>query len=120
MGGRGGGGGGGDDGEGGGVCARDVALVVVWVAVVAEGPSAIGYSVSRDDGASFTAPAYIAAPGQRLSTNPVLTVDSQGVFSLAWLGFRLDFAEPDEHIYVAQLGPAADTFGTPAVASDEC
>lgn len=99
------------DGQGG--------VVVVWVAVFAEGPSAIGYSVSRDGGASFTAPAYIAAPEQRLSTNPVLTVDSQGIFSLAWLGFRLDFAEPDEHIYVAQMGAAADTFGTPAVASDD-
>jgi hypothetical protein len=94
-------------------------IVVVWVAVFTEGPSAVGYSISRDGGASFTAPAYLAAPEQRLSTNPVLTVDSQGVFTLAWLGFRLDFAEPDEHIYVARLDAQADTFGSPVVASDD-
>lgn len=99
------------DGDGG--------IVVVWVALFTDSPSAVGYAVSRDGGASFTAPAYLAAPDDRLSTNPVVVADSQGRFTLAWLGFRLDFAEPDEHVYVSRLDEASETFGAPAVASDD-
>ncbi|MFO0555530.1 MAG: hypothetical protein U0271_44545 [Polyangiaceae bacterium] len=94
-------------------------IVVTWIAVFADGHSAVGYAVSHDSGASFTAPAYAAAPDDRLSTNPVVAVDSTGRFTLGWIGFRLDPSNPDEHVYVARLDPGASTFGAPAIASDD-
>lgn len=99
------------DGKGG--------LVAVWIAFFADTTSGVGYSVSRDGGKSFTDPAVIQSPDGRLASNPVVVADSKGKFSLAWLGFRPDFAMPDEHVYVAQLDAKTETFGAPAVASDD-
>ncbi len=94
-------------------------LVVVWVAIYEGGGSAVGYTLSRDGGDSWTTPAYLPAPDDRLSTNPVVAVDDQGRFTLVWLGFRLDFNDPDEHVYVAQIEPGGDSFGAPVNASDD-
>ena len=94
-------------------------VVAAWTAVFMDGTSAIGYAISRDGGLSWTAPAYADAPAGRLSSNPVMTVDGRGVFTLAWIGFRLDPMAPDEHIYAAQLGASADAFGAPALVSDD-
>lgn len=94
-------------------------IVVVWVSLFDGGGSSIGYAISRDGGGDWSAPAYIAAPDDRLSSNPVVAVDDEGVFTLAWLGFRLDFEEPDEHIYVARLNAGEDTFDSPISASDD-
>lgn len=94
-------------------------IVVVWVSLFEGGGSSIGYAISRDGGGDWSAPAYVAAPDGRLSSNPVVAVDGEGVFTLAWLGFTLDFEEPDEHIYVARLAPGEDTFSAPVSASDD-
>ncbi len=94
-------------------------VLVTWVAVNADGSSSVGYALSRDAGASWAAPAYLPAPDGRLSTNPVVAVDSQGTFTLAWVGFRLDPQTPDEHVYLARLETSDTTFSTPVVASDD-
>lgn len=95
------------------------AVVAAWIGFFADNTSAIGYAVSRDSGATFTPPAYVKSPGGRASSSPVVTVDSQGRFSLAWLGFTFDFNNPDEHIYLSRLDAATETFGAPVIASDD-
>lgn len=99
------------DGKGG--------VLASWIAFFTDGSSAIGYTVSRDGGETWTAPAYAKSPDGRLASNPVVAVDGQGRFSLAWLGFRPDALTPDEHVYVARLDAASETFGAPVVASDD-
>lgn len=98
------------DGKGG--------VVATWIALFADNTSSIGYAVSRDGGDHWTPPAVIASPDGRLASNPVVVSDSQGRFSLAWLGFRVNNG-PDEHIYVSRLDDATETFGAPVVASDD-
>jgi hypothetical protein len=94
-------------------------VVAAWIGFFADNTSAIGYAVSRDAGATWTAPAYAHSPGGRLASNPVVAIDGQGRASLAWLGFKLDPTAPDEHIYLSRLDDATETFGAPAVASDD-
>ncbi|MFO0590420.1 MAG: sialidase family protein [Polyangiaceae bacterium] len=94
-------------------------VVATWIAFNADNTSAIGYAVSRDGGKHWTDPKTIASPGGGLASNPVVVADSQGRFTLAWLGFKVDFNNPDEHVYVSRLDNATDTFGAPAVASDD-
>ena len=94
-------------------------IVVVWIALFSDNSSSIGYAVSRDGGDTFTPPAYVDSPGGRLASNPVIAVDGQGIFSLAWLGFRADTANPDEHVYVARLDNPSETFSAPVIASDD-
>lgn len=95
------------------------AVLAGWIAFFADNSSAIGYTVSRDGGETWTAPAYAKSPDGRLASNPVVAVDGQGRFSLAWLGFRPDALLPDEHVYVARLDASTETFGAPVVASDD-
>lgn len=92
--------------------------VAVWIAFFADNTSAIGESYSADGGASWTAPQYVYAPGGRLSSNPVVAADGQGQFYLAWLGFRADSLNPDEHVYLAKM-TSPGVFGAPVVASDD-
>lgn len=94
-------------------------VVVAWIAFPATGPSSIGYAVSHDGGNVWTAPSYVASPGARYASNPVLAVDAQKRFTLAWLGFGIQSGMPDEHIYVARLDAATNQFGAPAIASDD-
>ena len=94
-------------------------VVAVWLAFFQTGPAKIGYAVSEDDGTSWTAPAYVESPGGRLTSNPVVAADGQGVVTLAWLGFRLDGGDPDEHVYVSTMASGASVFGAPVVASDD-
>jgi len=94
-------------------------VVASWIGFFSDNTSAIGYAVSRDKGATWTAPAYVKSPGGRLASNPVVAADGQGRFFLAWLGFRPDAAMPDEHVYLSRLDDASATFGAPAVASDD-
>jgi hypothetical protein len=95
-------------------------VVAAWIGFFGDNTSAIGYAISRDTGATWTAPRYIKSPGGRLAGSPVVAVDKNDRFSLAWLGFRLSNAAPDEHIYLARLEPKADTFSDPpVVASDD-
>lgn len=93
-------------------------VVAAWIALFADNTSGIGYAVSRDGGKTWTPPAIVESPDGRLASNPVVVADSKGVFSLAWLGFRVD-GGPDEHIYVSRLNPASETFEAPSVASDD-
>jgi hypothetical protein len=95
------------------------AVVAAWIGFFADNTSAIGYAVSRDAGATWTAPAYAHSPGGRLASNPVVAIDGQGRASLAWLGFKPDFNAPDEHVYLARLDDKTETFGAPALASDD-
>ncbi|MEZ4300875.1 MAG: sialidase family protein [Polyangiaceae bacterium] len=94
-------------------------VVAVWIAFFADNTSGIGYAVSRDGGDTWTAPSVVKSPDGRLASNPVVVADSKGVFSLAWLGFRVDGNGPDEHIYVSHLDNGTDTFGAPIIASDD-
>jgi hypothetical protein len=98
--------------------APDGSIVVVWIAFYAN-DSAIGYAVSRDGGKTFTPPHAIHSPGNRLASNPVVASDSQGRFTAAWLGFGLTVGTPDEHVFVSRLDAATETFGAPAIASDD-
>ena len=98
------------DGQGG--------VVVVWLAVPADGQTFVGYAISRDGGDSWSAPAYIKSPGDRWAFDPVVAASPDGRFAVAWLGYGLDVASPDEHIYVSLLDES-DTFGEPAIASDD-
>ena len=94
------------------------AVVAAWIAFFTDGTSQIGYAVSRDGGAGWTAPAYVQSPDGRLSSNPVVAVDGQGRGYLAWLGFQPSGAA-DEHVYFAKLDASSTTFGDPVVASDD-
>ncbi len=62
---------------------------------------------------------YVKSPGGRLASNPVVAVDGQGRFSLAWLGFRVAPSSTDEHVYLSRLDAATETFPDPVVASDD-
>lgn len=94
-------------------------LVAVWIGFAANGDSGVGYAVSRDGGAHWTPPEVLATPGGRFASNPTVVADSQGRFTLAWLGFKVDFANPDEHVYVSRLNDQTEKFGAPVVASDD-
>ncbi len=94
-------------------------IVATWIAFSADNTSAIGYAVSRDGGKTWTPPQKVESPGARLASNPVVVADSQGRFTLAWLGFRPDFANPDEHIYVSRLDAQTEKFASVVVASDD-
>jgi hypothetical protein len=94
-------------------------IVAAWMAFGADGSATIGYAVSRDTGKNWTAPKTIAAPDGRLSSNPTLAIDSQARVALVWAGFRPDFNNPDEHIYLSLLDGQTETFAPPAVASDD-
>jgi hypothetical protein len=94
-------------------------VVAAWIGFFSDNTSAIGYAISRDAGTTWTPSQYIKSPGGRLAGSPVIAVDKNDRFSLAWLGFRLSNAAPDEHIYLARLEPKADKFGDPVVASDD-
>lgn len=97
---------------------KDGGLVAVWIGFAANGDSGVGYAVSRDGGAHWTAPEVLATPGGRFASNPTVVADSKGVFTVAWLGFKVDFANPDEHVYVSRLNPQTEKFGAAVVASD--
>lgn len=94
-------------------------VAAAWIAFADDGASSIGYAVSRDGGAHWTAPQIIESPDGRMASNPVIAVDKSGVVILAWLGFRFDFNMPDEHIYVARIIDQTDTFMPPVIASDD-
>ncbi len=99
------------DGKGG--------IVAAWIAFFADNTSGIGYAVSRDGGDHWTAPAVIQSPDGRLADSPVLVADSQGRFSLAWLGFRADGTSTDEHVYLSRLDAETELFAAPVIASDD-
>lgn len=94
-------------------------LVAVWIGFSANGDSGVGYAVSHDGGAHWTEPRLAATPGGRFASNPTVVADKQGRFTVAWLGFKVDFANPDEHVFVARLDGATDMLGTPLIASDD-
>jgi len=94
-------------------------LVAVWIAFQADSSSSVGYAVSHDGGDTWTPPQYVASPGGRLVANPVVAADGQSRFHLAWLGFRVDFTNPDEHVYLSRLDAGTETFPAPVVASDD-
>lgn len=94
-------------------------VVVAWIGFFMDNTSAIGVAISRDGGQTFTPPTYLDSPGDRLTSNPVVAADGQGRFYVGWLGFRPDFAAPDEHVYLARLDKDATTFGAAVIASDD-
>lgn len=93
-------------------------VVAAWIGFFADSTSSIGYAISRDAGETWSAPQYIASPGGRLASNPVVAADGQGRFYLAWLGFRVA-SGPDEHVYLARLDTTATSFADPVIASDD-
>lgn len=94
-------------------------IVAAWMAFGTDGSAVVGYAVSRDAGTNWTAPKTISAPDGRLSSNPTLAMDSKGRVALVWAGFRPDFNNPDEHIYLSLLDAQTETFPAPAIASDD-
>jgi hypothetical protein len=93
-------------------------VVVAWLGFESYQAS-IGYAVSRDGGDTWTEPARIEAPSQRLSSAPVLAADSEGEIFLAWAGFHTEPTAPDEHVYLSRLDPIGEIFTVPAIASDD-
>lgn len=94
-------------------------IVAAWLAIDPNAPVAVGYAISRDAGKNWTAPKIISAPDGRSSSNPTLAIDGQSRVALVWAGFRLDFNNPDEHIYLSLLDDKTETFAAPAIASDD-
>jgi hypothetical protein len=94
-------------------------VVVAWIDLFADGSSAIGYTVSHDGGGKWTAPAAIKSPGGRQASNPVVTIDGQGRAFVAWLGFEFMGGVTNAHVYLSKLDAVTDTFGAPAIASDD-
>ncbi len=94
-------------------------VVAVWIAFLPNNVSGIGYVVSHDSGVTWTAPGYVKAPGGLLTSTPGVVVDSQGRFSLTFLGFSPNSDILNEHIYLAQLAPGGDLFEAPVLASDD-
>ncbi len=68
--------------------APDGTIAVAWIAFPSGGPYRIGYSFSSDGGKSFGEPAMLEGPDGRNAADPVLSVDAQSNFHLAWLAYR--------------------------------
>lgn len=93
-------------------------VVAAFIAFFSDNTSSIGYAISKDYGETWAPPQYVASPGGRLASNPVVAADGQGRFYLAWLGFRAS-GPVDEHVYLSKLDAATGTFGAPVTASDD-
>lgn len=92
----------------------DGALAAAWIAVSEAGASDIGYAFSRDDGATWTTPAFVGDANGRDSSDPVVTVDAQGNFYVAWISFRRSGNDAyDFVLYVAKAAKGASAFATP-------
>ncbi len=95
-------------------------VVAAWIAFLPENKSAIGYSVSRNKGSTWTTPSLVSSPDGRQASSPIVASDDAGDFWLAWLGFRFgDPSHPDEHVYLSKLDLDAGTFEAPSIASDD-
>jgi hypothetical protein len=94
--------------------AADGTLVSVWIALYNSGSSDIGYAISKDLGATWTAPAFMGDPGTRESGDPVVAVDPDGNFWATWIAFRRSGADASDFVlYVAKLAKGGAAFGTP-------
>ncbi len=96
-------------------------IVASWIAISGGlDPSTMGYAVSLDAGATWTAPAGVSSPNGRDASDPVVAADAAGNFHMAFVGFQRDAqGNPfDMHVYVAELPAGATTFGPPIEASD--
>lgn len=67
--------------------APDGTIGVVWIAVAPTGGSNIGYTFSSDGGTTWSTPAMLSDPQSRESSDPVVAVDAQGNFYVAWIAF---------------------------------
>jgi hypothetical protein len=95
-------------------------VVVSWIAIFQSQSSVMGYAISDDQGATFSAPQYTTNPNGGEASDPVMTVGPDGTVYLAWLGYQISpNGEPsDMRAYVASLPPGAASFGMPVTASD--
>lgn len=84
-----------------------------WIAYDATGGSTkIGWSVSHDGGAHWTAPQLIPTD-LGFGTDPVVQVDGEGRVLITWLGFeRTGFQPTDMHIFVSSTAPGGDALTT--------
>ncbi len=89
-------------------------VAVAWIAIHLT-TSRIGYSISHDGGATWTAPVDITAAGGRRAGDPVVAFDSEGRAFLVWVSYLHDAIgmPSDMHIEIAATAPGGDTFGAP-------
>jgi hypothetical protein len=94
--------------------APDGSIAVVWIAI-GQGAGAIGYTLSRDGGGTWSNPGTMGDPDGRESSDPVVAVDAQGAFYATWISFlRGAGGNPSDFVlYVARLAPGASAFSTP-------
>jgi hypothetical protein len=94
------------------------AIAVAWIDVDFMGNSTMGYTFSTDGGATFAPPAFVASPGNREASDPVLAVDAADNVYLAWVAFQIQGQSPSNmRIYVSKAPAGSTTFGAPVQVS---
>ncbi len=95
-------------------------VALAWIDVAATGSSAVGYAFSTDGGASFMPASVIAPPAGAIASDPTIAAGADGVFHLAWVGYRADALgdATDMHVYTAAAPAGATTFGDPVEVTD--
>jgi hypothetical protein len=84
--------------------------VVAWIGTISGAFTRIEYAVSEDGGSTWGAPFILPVPPQvEAMSDPIVTVDASGTFSLVALGDG-----PHMGVFVFRLAPGARTFGAPA------
>jgi hypothetical protein len=84
--------------------------VVAWIGTISGAFTRIEYAVSEDAGATWGPPFILPVPPQvEAMSDPIVTVDASGTFSLVALGDG-----PHMGVFVFRLAPGARTFGAPA------
>jgi len=84
--------------------------VVAWIGTISGALTRIEYAVSEDAGSTWGPPFILPIPPQvEAMSDPIVTVDASGTFSLVALGDG-----PHMGVLVFQLAPGARSFGAPA------
>ncbi len=84
--------------------------VVAWIGTISGAFTRIEYAVSEDGGSTWGPPFILPVPPQvDAMSDPIVTVDASGTFSLVALGDG-----PHMGVFVFRLAPGARSFGAPA------
>lgn len=98
---------------------RDGVIATAWISISGFGsPGGIGYTVSQDRGATWSAPVVTETdPSRPDISDPVLASDGKNLY-LGWMAFRRvgqGTSITNMAIKVAKLGPGETTFGEPVI-----
>jgi hypothetical protein len=95
--------------------AGDGTIAIAWIAFSATQPDGwIGYTFSKDGGATFTSMGRLLLPAGLAASDPALAVDAAGNFYLAALGVHFAGMGADyTRLFVAKAASGATMFSAP-------